>query len=128
MAGTCIKSRTRKLLRDICYFQRKKINCSIGFTESSAVFFEVLEENTFHDKLKNFLSDYFHVQKEDIEITLNKIDEKDEFSSIAEIHELNEEKEKEQMRSDIKANDQIIGAQQLFNAKIDKIVLHRENP
>ena len=108
---------------------KEKINCSIGFTESSAVFFEVLEENTFHEKLKKFLSEYFHVQSDNIQITLNKIDEEDdEFSSIAEIHEINEEKEKEQLRTDIKENEQIIGAQELFNAKIDKIVLHRENP
>ena len=108
---------------------KEKVNCSIGFTESSAVFFEVLEENTFHEKLKKFLSEYFHVLSDNIQITLNKIDEEDdEFSSIAEIHEINEEKEKEQLRADIKENEQIIGAQELFNAKIDKIVLHRENP
>ena len=99
-----------------------------GFTSSSKVFLDYIQEKDVYSKLVGFMSEYFSVDKDNIELRLTLVDEvrqkESNFLSKAEMKKEKENNFIEEKRQGF-LNDPIIKeAEQLFNTKVDKVIMN----
>lgn len=102
------------------------LSVNLGFPASAKVFYEYLSEQEPKEKLISNLSQYFDVAPGNIQLdmsVISKEDNKDSFKSKVEIKHEEHLKDIQEKEENI-ANDPMISfAENLFNSKVDKIVL-----
>ncbi len=102
----------------------------VAFTKDCKIFFDFLNDIDRKYELIEMLSEYLGLNKEDLSINFEILDENLEenqsFQSSVEIEENNIAQVKEEKRQEILNNKFIKSAEDLFNSKIDKVVLNEE--
>ena len=102
----------------------------IGFPEPSKVFLDYLKEADAFAKLTKQVCDFFSVEEDKVTINLELVQEdiaKDtDFKSKAQIKQLAEDKEVDRKKSEMLLNPLIVQAEEIFNSKIDKVVVKKE--
>lgn len=102
----------------------------VAFTKDCKIFFDFLNDIDRKHELIEMLSEYLGLNKEDLSINFEILDENLEenqsFQSSVEIEENNIAQVKEEKRQEILNNKFIKSAEDLFNSKIDKVVLNEE--
>ncbi|OUR92990.1 DNA polymerase III, subunit gamma and tau [Halobacteriovorax marinus] len=99
----------------------------IGFPESSGVFLEYLNEADSFAKLEQQVSSFFNVEIEKINLQLEMVEEEkaieSDFKSKAQIKQFEEEKVEAGKKEELLANPLIKQAEEIFNSKIDKVII-----
>lgn len=104
----------------------RELIINYGFSSSSKVFFDYISERESCENLKEILSHYFQVKKEQVQF-LPKLITEGVFYSIADnkrehLKQLSREKE-DRLRN----NPLILEAQSIFNSTIDRVVVNEES-
>ncbi|WP_127715386.1 DNA polymerase III subunit gamma/tau [Halobacteriovorax sp. HLS] len=103
----------------------------IGFPETSKVFLDYLKEAEAFKKLTSQVCDFFNVEEKNVTIVLELVGNEDaietDFKSKAEIKQMLEDKEEDRQKNDILNNPLIVQAQDIFNSKIDKVIIKKES-
>lgn len=111
-------------------FNKEMVSLDIGFTEENKIFLDFLKENDARKILKEELCKFFEVDVENIEIALSLVDnqtkEKRNFKNKVEIEEHDFKLRQEEKKKDILENKYIQEAEKIFNTKIDKIIINKE--
>ncbi len=99
-----------------------------GFKESAKVFWEHLNENETKKRLEGFVSKFFDIPLQGVDIKLNLLTKeqglKEEFLSVAEKNQKRDELLSEKNKEELKSHPMIQEAEKLFNSKIDKVILN----
>jgi DNA polymerase-3 subunit gamma/tau len=103
---------------------------SLGFPQSAKVFYDYLNDQDSYEKLKANLSKFFAVALGNVYLELHLVDKQkaDEthFESKFEIKLKEEESERQHKKSEIKSDNIIKHAQDIFGSSVDKIILHED--
>ena len=99
------------------------LDLKIGFSQSAAVFTEVLKQRL--DDLKLILSEYFSVEADQIRVELEVVKNEEDFKSRVDLEEEELQKANEMKEKGIKENPHILKAQKLFGSQIDKVILNK---
>ena len=109
--------------------EAENVSVEIGFADEAEVFLEYLQGATGSQKLKEHMALFFGVSEKNIFIRLTHVNEEEkersDFKSKVEIKEKEEEKQEELDRQEILNDPMVLKAEELFNSKIDKVVLGR---
>jgi DNA polymerase-3 subunit gamma/tau len=101
----------------------------IGFPETSKVFLDYLNEPQALEKLKKQVCDFFNVDPENVSVNLELVHqekvESSDFKSKAQLKQLAEEQEETRKKEELLSDPLIVQAQDIFNSKIDKIVIKK---
>ena len=115
------------LLHDVD-FEISPLNLKVGFPATAKVFYDYLQTRETFDRLRSILAEYtgFEIEALQIETLLVDPDQVGEtnFKSKAELNQEIQEQEQEQKKQELLQNPFIVQAQNLFNAKIDKVLLN----
>ncbi len=111
-------------------FNQSGSEFEVGFTQECKIFFDYLSEHERKLELTESISNFLGVDKEKVNYSLQIIDEqtKEEknFRSAVELVEDAEEKIRQDQTDSILSNKFIKEAQDLFNSKIDKVILNKD--
>lgn len=112
-------------------FSHENMNLEIGFTEDNKIFLDYLKDNDARKTIKDELSSFFEVSKNNIEIIFSLVDkqtkEKRNFMSRVEIEEKSFNLKQEEKRQKIIENKYVKEAEKIFNTKIDKVILNTKD-
>ena len=104
---------------------------TIAFDESVQVFYDYLMESSVLDRVRNLLSEYFEtpLSKVHFEIENLTFDQKEEknFKSISEKKDEEDYKKREEAKQKVETNEFIKQAEDIFQARVDKIILNPDN-
>ena len=118
------------LTRPLAYVEGT-VAVSLGFPQSSKVFFDYLNEAEAYEKLKTNIAKYFDVELEKVSLILNLVNkaeaEKTSFQSKFEIKVKEEEIVNQNKEKEIASDEMIKHAEDIFGSSIDKIVLNEKN-
>lgn len=113
------------------FYNEDSVTVNLGFSESSKVFLEYLQDQEINQKVVLHLGKFFGVpeDKVNLELTYISAEEKIEsnFLSRAEIKDKAEDIIVEEKKEDFLNNPLILQAQDIFNTKVDKIVIGKDN-
>jgi DNA polymerase-3 subunit gamma/tau len=102
----------------------------IGFPEASKVFLDYLKEPEAFAKLTKQVCDFFSLEEDKVTIDLELVHEEmakdSDFKSKAEIKQIAEDKEEDRKKNEMLTDPLIVQAENIFNTKIDKIVVRKE--
>ena len=107
----------------------KTLRCTVGFAEESKLFYDVLIEGDKSKKLAIYLKEYLQLQElPRVELKVLGEVEKEEtnFKSSVDIEVEHIKDYEKALREEIKNNKFVVEAEQLFNAKVDKVVLKKQ--
>lgn len=100
----------------------------IGFKPSSQVFADYFLEKEISDKLIDWSSRYFEVDKVELKITVVTEDsDEGNFSSVNEQIIEKEQLAKKEKQKSLEESDNVKIAEKLFSSKIDKVILNDNN-
>lgn len=99
------------------------LNIELGFGFSGQVFMDYLNEPEVFQKVLNYLSEYFEVDKNNIKLELVQVTQKEDFVTQAEIREQKAQMTMQDRVEEFKNNPLLKEAEKIFNAKVDKVVL-----
>ena len=106
-----------------------EINLEVSFTDKCKIFYDFLNESDSIGQIKTLFSEYIGEEKP-VSLRINLIDEAMEestnFQSLVDVEEGEIQKVQEEKRQKILNNKFIKNAEELFNTKIEKIVLNDE--
>lgn len=109
---------------------KEQMSIEIGFTKDNKIFLDFLKENDARKTIKEELSSFFEVELSKVEIQFSFVDEetkeKRNFKSKVEIEEHSFNLRQEEKRQNILDNKFIQEAEKIFNTKINKVVLNKE--
>jgi DNA polymerase-3 subunit gamma/tau len=100
-----------------------ELNIELGFGYSGLVFLDYLSEPEVFQKLINNLSEYFEVEKNKINLSMQKVQSAENFISTAEIKEQQAEMSMQERVENFKKNPLLVEAEKIFNAKVDKVII-----
>lgn len=100
-----------------------RLNIELGFSYSGMVFLEYLREESVFEKLLKNLSEYFEVDKKNIQLELKEVGSSENFVSTADIREQEEQSTMKDKVEQFKNNPLLKEAEKIFNAKVDKVIL-----
>lgn len=105
----------------------EKTNVNIGVPEHEKIIFDYLENDETREKVRTLLAKAF---KKEVSLEFQLLEkeetEKMQFKTKAEIIEEREQKELEDKESRLKNNSMLRKAEDIFNSKVDKVVLNKE--
>lgn len=108
-------------------YNGESVVIEIGFPESSGVFLEYLKEADSFSKLEQQVSSFFNVEKEKINLQLEMVREEvaieSDFKSKAQIKQHEEEQVELAKKEELLSNPLIQQAEDIFNSKIDKVII-----
>jgi len=106
----------------------ESLKIQYGFKDSAKVFWEHLNENETKKRLEGFISKFFDIPLQGVDIKLNLLTKeqglKEEFLSVAEKNQKRDELLNEKNKQDLKSHPMIQEAEKLFNSKVDKVILN----
>lgn len=100
-----------------------ELNIELGFGYSGLVFLDYLSEPEVFQKLINNLSEYFEVEKNKINLNMQKVQSAESFISTADIKEQLAEMSMQERVENFKKNPLVVEAEKIFNAKVDKVII-----
>ncbi len=95
----------------------------LGFGYAGQVFMDYLNEPEVFQKVLNYLSEYFEVDKNNIKLELVQVSQKEDFVTQAEIREQKAQITLQDRVEEFKSNPLLKEAEKIFNSKVDKVVL-----
>lgn len=102
----------------------------IGFPEPSKVFLDYLKESEAFAKLTKQVCDFFSLEEDKVTIDLELVQDEDakdsDFKSKAQIKQIAEDEEESRTKHEMLTNPLIVQAEDIFNSKIDKVVVRKE--
>lgn len=105
----------------------KPLLISVAFPEEAAVFQEYVEDKDVYARLKNHIADYFEIDIEQVQFRTKLLSstekENVQFKTKVEIEDEAKQSEEEEKRKRILNNSFVKEAENLFNARVDKIIL-----
>ncbi|CBW24992.1 DNA polymerase III, tau subunit [Halobacteriovorax marinus SJ] len=105
------------------------VSIEVGFPESSRVFLDYLKEQESFDKLKDLVAKFFNVDVTKVNLQLAMVEEEkaidSEFKSKAQLKQQEEDRIEEEKREKIRSNPFIRKAETIFNSKVDKIIISK---
>ena len=106
----------------------ESLKIQYGFKDSAKVFWEHLNENETKKRLEGFISKFFDIPLQGVDIKLNLLTKeqglKEEFLSVAEKNLKRDELLNEKNKQELKSHPMIQEAEKLFNSKVDKVILN----
>src|SRR3989339_1231405 len=106
------------------------LEIELSFGEAEQVFYEHLQEKSVQEKLIEHLSEYFSKNKSNLKLEFKLINaherERTNFQSRMEQKLEDEEKNAENWRQELLNDEIILSAEKLFNSKIDKVVINKQ--
>jgi len=103
-----------------------RLSIELGFNFSGMVFLDYLREDSVFEKLMNNLSDYFNVDKKNIQLELKEVTSNEKFISTAQLREEQEQITMNDRVEQFKSNPLLKEAEKIFNAKVDKVILENK--
>jgi DNA polymerase III subunit gamma/tau len=107
-----------------------KLFIHLGLGPAEKVFWEYLLDVDIRKKLLSYLKDFYQEREENIELKIGLLDEAQKkalnFRSVAEQHQQRTKEKDKNRQQNIENNPLILQAAQIFNSKIDKVILHEE--
>ena len=95
----------------------------LGFGFAGQVFMDYLNEPEVYQKVLNNLSEYFNIEQKNIKFELKQVTGKEDFVTQAEIRENQANANLKDRVDEFKNNPLLKKAEELFNSKVDKVVL-----
>ena len=109
---------------------KENTTLNIAFAEECRIFFDFLNEYETSQSLINSLASYLQTDSSNISINLHMIDDQaradKNFKSSVEIEENIIMEKRDEKRKEIETNRFIKEAEELFNTKVEKIILNEE--
>ncbi|MFT6068773.1 MAG: DNA polymerase-3 subunit gamma/tau [Bacteriovoracaceae bacterium] len=99
----------------------------IGFPKSAKVFFEYLSQSEIQKKLSKEFSEYYCVEIEKIILNFDLKGQEDSFRSVANIKDEEHEEKIKKKEEDLLNNPNLKMAETLFNTKVDKVVVNKQD-
>ena len=91
---------------------------------------EHINETNGKEKLKKYIVEFFELENIDFDLCVDVFTEKDQsqkpFQSFAEKRREEIEERTKKKEANLKANEMVIKAQQIFNSSLDKVVVTKE--
>ncbi|EQC42891.1 DNA polymerase III, subunit gamma and tau [Bacteriovorax sp. BSW11_IV] len=107
------------------HYDGRRVMVELGFSKSGKVFFDYINESESRAKLVDNLKKYFNC--EDVSLNIMMVESEEEnFISRADIKEMDEEKKLNEKREKILNDPLIVSAQDIFNSKVDKVVIDKK--
>jgi DNA polymerase-3 subunit gamma/tau len=106
------------------YLEAGSLKIEIGFADSEKVFFDFLQDTSASTKLCPFLAQYFEVALEKVNLKLTHV-QQENFQSKAAIQEIARIDAEKVDENNILENPFVKQAQELFGAKVDKVILNK---
>lgn len=103
-----------------------RLHIELGFSYSGLVFLEYLREESVFEKLLKNLSDYFSVDKKNIQLELKEVSSSENFVSTADLREQQEQISLQDKIEQFKSNPLLKEAEKMFNAKVDKVIIENK--
>lgn len=107
------------------HFDGRRVMVELGFSKSGKVFFDYINESESRAKLVDNLKKYFNCEEVSLNIMMVESEEEN-FISRADIKEMDEEKKLNEKREKILNDPLIVSAQDIFNSKVDKVVIDKK--
>lgn len=109
-------------------FKDGQLFLNIGFAKSGQIFHEYLCVPEVSERIKKYLADYFEIQSQQVVLSFLLVSEgvgdKNEFLSIAEEKDKQAFQDRLDREKEMRLDPLINYAQEIFGAKVDKIVLN----
>lgn len=102
------------------------LNVELGFGYSGQVFMDYLNEQENFNKLLNNLSEYFEIDKKNINLQLVSVAPNEDFVSQSEIREQAAQVTMQDRVEEFKSNPLLREAEKIFNSKVDKVILDQK--
>ena len=108
--------------------QDSNLVIELAYPEEASLFKNFLEDKEVYQRLIEYISEYFEVEKELVKFRTVLISMSDEsnqgFKTRAQLAEEEKKKAEDERRTKVSNHPTIKGAEKLFNARIDKINLN----
>ncbi len=103
----------------------------LGFKSSGKIFLDYLQDKAVFEKLVKNIAEFFGVNNSDVRLVLTLLAESEEtestFLSVMDEEEKKITEEKSKTEYDLVNDPLVRKAEQLFNAKVDKVILNTRN-
>lgn len=108
------------------FYDQRVAKLEIGFGVAGKVFFDYLNDQEVTQKIRTMMAEFFHVSDENAQIRFQLIDSGTDFKSTADIREENEKIDEDNKINNFKTNPLLLKAEQMFNSKIDKVIIDKK--
>ncbi len=106
--------------------EQDRLNLELGFGFSGQVFLDYLTEPEVFQKLLNNLSEYYSIEKTNIQVSLRQVSSAEDFVSQADIREQKAQITLQDRVDEFKSNPLLKEAEKIFNSKVDKVILDQK--
>ncbi len=107
-------------------YKENSVVMHLGYAKQSELFFDHLNDQESKKNLIAAIENYFEVSRDEIELSIELIEQEESFSSMADEQAKEKALADEQKRESILQNPLIKEAESIFNTKVDKVVLNEE--
>lgn len=108
------------------FYDQRMAKLEIGFDIAGKVFYDYLNDQDVTKKVSTLMAEFFDVQEENAQIRFQLIEKGTDFKSTADIREENEKQDEDSKINSFKTNPLLMKAEQMFNAKIDKVIIEKK--
>ncbi len=108
------------------FYDNQTVRLEVGFSIAGKVFFDYLNDQEITKKIQSHISAFFEVSIEDAQVRFVLLDKDVDFKSTADIREQNEKLDEDVKVNSFKTNPLLLKAEQMFNSKIDKVIIEKK--
>jgi DNA polymerase-3 subunit gamma/tau len=99
---------------------------NLGFNKSGKVFLDYLRESESYSKLVSNIALFFNVEKDKVELSLEDVEDKEDFESRAQIEQRKEDEIIENKKEEFKNNPLVKKAEDIFQSKLEQVNVGRK--